>query len=96
VTFDGRFRLSLMSENFDDTLVLLQRWAKDPSLDIIARIVCPARYQRCKPSKPLRLPLSEEIPLSMWQDSEHWDTTSSSTLSYGLPRPLPWLVASHS
>ena len=34
-----------MSENFDDTLVLLQRWAKDPSLDIIARIVCPARYQ---------------------------------------------------
>jgi hypothetical protein len=32
-----------MSENFDDTLVLLQRQANDPSLDITARIVCAAR-----------------------------------------------------
>src|SRR5215469_12608344 len=56
----------------------------------------PSKVSECKPSKPPRLPLSEEIPLSMWQDFQRWDTTSSSTLSYSLPRPLPWLVASHS
>jgi hypothetical protein len=83
-----------------DVVVLLTRWANDPTKDDNFRAACAgkaAEFTHSKPSRlPERLPLPHEVPTWMLDDFEKRlkEDQAQHPDRYGLPRTRPKLVTS--
>src|SRR6516162_6930585 len=80
---------------FEDVVVLLVRWANDPTQDVAFRAACAgkaAEFLHPKPSRlPERLPLPHEIPDALLQDWSRRlkEDEEKNPWRYGPPRTSP-------